>query len=31
MELIAEGKALARWGDTSGKHSDAFGETHGER
>ncbi|MCK5551913.1 MAG: 2-hydroxyglutaryl-CoA dehydratase [Deltaproteobacteria bacterium] len=31
MELIAEGKAVARWGDTCGKHSDAFGETHGER
>jgi predicted CoA-substrate-specific enzyme activase len=30
MELIAEGKAVARWGDTCGKHSDAFGETHGE-
>ncbi len=24
MELIAEGKAVACWGDTCGKHSDAF-------
>ncbi len=30
MELIAEGEAVARWGDTCGRHSDAFESTRGE-
>jgi predicted CoA-substrate-specific enzyme activase len=30
MELIAEGKAVACWGDTCGKHSDAFEGAHEE-
>jgi predicted CoA-substrate-specific enzyme activase len=30
MELIAEGEVVACWGDTCGKHSDAFEGTHEE-
>jgi predicted CoA-substrate-specific enzyme activase len=30
MELIAEGKSVACWGDTCGKHSDAFEDAHEE-
>jgi predicted CoA-substrate-specific enzyme activase len=30
MELIAEGEAVACWGDTCGRHSDAFEATRGE-
>ena len=30
MELVAEGEVVACWGDTCGKHSDAFESTHEE-
>lgn len=30
MELLAEGEVVARWGDTCGRHSDAFESPRGE-